>query len=663
MPDFGEFCLVIVGEGVCIVELLEKIFDAFSNIFELIPEETKNEIKEDLGAVILEIWDYIFKDNPYFLKIIAFLIILTSAFYAFIRPLFYFFEKTSIGKRIISTFKTDSLYKYIQDNELLELSNYNNFLDFRFSGIGFHGRDTEMSNINTFMTRKSGENKKRRLSILTITGKGGNGKSRLAFHTALLYSDFLYLLKQYKKKTCSCSAFLRIWLKRKWKVLWIDDNSIDDVENLEITKIPKRLLVICDYASNYADQFNSIVSKLKNNLKRSYIRVIILDRALDQMEINRQYHRFKPIILDNTINKNASNKILEELTKEKTCVLVNEKLQENSWFKRKLKYKKIKEEIGKRLLLDAGKKEKIYIDTIEDNKGLFFLLLHGDAVLENKYKGDTGLLKYDSNAVIKNLIIRIERKWLKSITDTDVKMSALKLVALATVIGNFSFNNQYNDYRDEYLKCIQNYCSNNNTKLRNLFKKINPDDSKNLSNNVLPLTPDLLGECFVVYHYNNLHNTEKENWLKIFMNESQSKKYAQFMRHLYQDWYHIDESKQFVADCVKHISENRDDYSKAASNLSSIIYHAAKCMNNNSMYYDSIIKLETMYKAYRNQVKPHLIKLYEQAINYYTNDNNVHWANEIRDKLNQLENDILTAKKEEPNHDSYYKNNTHLQSL
>ncbi len=90
------------------------------------------------------------------------------------------------------------------------------------------------------------------------------------------------------------------------------------------------------------------------------------------------------------------------------------------------------------------------------------------------------------------------------------------MLALATAIGKFSVTKKHNDCRDQYIQAVYNGFDEEIPKIRQFLATLCGHAVSN-SDEITALTPDLLGELFVIRHFGLLNTNEKREWIKMFV--------------------------------------------------------------------------------------------------------------------------------------------------
>jgi hypothetical protein len=563
------------------------------------------------------------------------------------------------------------LSAHIRRNNLSKTTqgNYNDFLNYRFSGIEFHGRKENMDIIHDFMSSKSTT-----LSLLPIIGQNGVGKSKLAFHTVRFYSERKYYSTIFLHKNFIVQFIMKIIMK-KWKALWINNRNINVIQKLKIDKVPKRLLIICDYANHYTNKISDFIEKLAKESNKSYIRIIVLAtssgqwysdligkiESTSQMDL-KLHEAIKLEINENTLTKDDCHLILRDLMTSKYRQLINETVAKEVNPITRLfshlnpnneKINKIETREHEKLGLNDNIDKAIYNKVITENKSFCLLLLYGDYALEEKNKKincgeefDDSSLKFDDKLIMKDFIDRNMKRWERDIREYISRTAIIYLITLASVIGPFSLCEDYTgDCRKQYLDQVKEKHGTDSRKLEALFSNVSTGNMNRFESRVPSFTPDSIAEYYVVYFYDQLNYQTKKDWLNLLLDSNYAQSSAEFVKRLYLHWNHIDIANKFANDCVMHICNNHDDYSETAGAFVSILCRVAININNYDAYDYFTPKLEDIYKAYSEQTKPYLIELYESQMKYYKSLDDTVDVSEIQKKLNNLQRESLTAKK------------------
>ncbi len=411
--------------------------------------------------------------------------------------------------------------KFLKSNSIADRTNSNPF-DYRNPYIGLYGREKECARIRNFLD--TGEQQK----VWAVTGHGGMGKSKLAFHIA----------KEYKQED--------------WHVFWLTETTIEELLKCEIdTK--GRHLFICDYAGRYTDSIAKLLKKLHE--KNVHFRMLLLERAsygdsstdteswfaklrrcetaeelFSSYDLEYCEDPLSPAPLNLTqhlLDENAYGKILDDFAKAKGRTFTTDQKKEIIAFVRN------------------GMKHGTNERSGEDNRCLF-LLFTADAVLNG------GRLKMLDKAGVFQSYIRKKMEDHFPPELKDHEKTALLLLALATAGGAFDLCDTQTGKCEEWCAELRGILPEERSAIAGVLSVL-CERSDADTTAVTPLLPDLLGEFLVMYVYKEYK--PKELFPLLFADNCRDH-FEDFLTRLLSDWGEDARAKTFVDSAEQWAKDN-----------------------------------------------------------------------------------------------------------
>ncbi len=409
--------------------------------------------------------------------------------------------------------------KFLSTHSIENRTSSNPF-DYRNPYIDLYGREEECARIRNFLD--TGEQQK----VWAVTGHGGMGKSKLAFHIA----------KEYKQED--------------WHVFWLTETTIEELLDCEIdTK--GRHLFICDYAGRYTKSIAELLKKLHD--KSVHFRMLLLERAsyggnstdteswfaklrrcetadelFSSYDLEYCEDPFSPAPLNLTqhlLDETSYSKILDDFAKAKGRTFTTDQKKEIIDFVRN------------------GMKHGINERSGEDSRCLF-LLFTADAVLNG------GRLKMlDKAGVFQSYIHKKMEDHFPPKLNGHEK-TALLLLALATAGGVFDLCDTQTGKCEEWCAELREELPDERSSIAGVLSVL-CERSDADTTAVTPLLPDLLGEFLVMYVYKEYK--PKELFPLLFADGCRDH-FKDFLTRLLSDW--DERAKIFVADVEKWAKAN-----------------------------------------------------------------------------------------------------------
>ena len=424
---------------------------------------------------------------------------------------------------------TPTFKKFLKNHPIKQRTSGNPF-DYRAGNIDLHGREEEQKRLRRFLDNRS----KR---VWAITGHGGMGKSKLAFHMALEYK------------------------REEWNVFWLTETTIKELKGCKIDTTGKHLF-ICDYAGRYVNEIAELLKRLHEN--QVDYKMLLLERAPYGSNTDstnwfcklRDNEAVKDLFQSQGLEyaENPSEPAPLNMTKHPLDDPAYGKILDD-FSEKKLNEKQKREIIA---FVRNGMRNKPHEARNEDNRCLF-LLLAADVVMDGK-----SLQQLDKTKVFHSYI----KKKLDSHFPPELeecKETALLLLVVATAGGAFDLREERADsaeaWRTELLEKLPQKTSAIAQVLAALCERVDDETT------ITPLYPDLLGEYLVMWYY---YEYPKKELFPLLFSPDCSKHFEDFLKRICTDWYGNKNAQTFFADAKEWAEKNGTNNNKL---LIAQVYH------------------------------------------------------------------------------------------
>ncbi len=359
-----------------------------------------------------------------------------------------------------------SKYATLINNALLPSEITANIFSFRNKRIKLHGREKTIELLQSWLDKGY-------VSVCALIGKGGSGKSKLAFHFAVEMEKI-----------------------KKVKIVWLDrKKQLEKLLDCDDYSYPHPVLFICDYASQYEDQLTVLIDQISRT--QTNAKFLILERSeawyssiLKHNDSIREQAIEKPIILDDLdFSENAYSDIMQDFSDA---------------------------EYGGKIIPENDQKmiiqRALELSNSKSARCLFLLLL-----TEAYFR--TGFIDYISAEALLHNYIEHSFDIIKSKYDEIIAIRGFRILAYATARNNIEWDNEYPAIQDD-LDIILDNQAENRAKLNQLFQQLSESSQNDV---VSALKPDLIGEYLFLHEYNKLLKKHRNNWMRTLLSQDYSR--------------------------------------------------------------------------------------------------------------------------------------------
>ena len=393
--------------------------------------------------------------------------------------------------------------------------------NYRDPKIGFYGREKETAYLDGFLDREEP------VLFTAVNGPAGAGKSK-----------FLY---EYVK---GLSA------NPNWKCLFLQNRKIlEKFTGLCEWNYPVNLLVVIDYAGDYAGLIGEWLVSLRTGECPLKMRIVLLER--EGVGKNRGVDGIQekivinPMWYEQLLSVHSNDDIRSMLyTADKDSAFLELPVLSDKALKQiiidfaKAEQKVLSEEDQKQILEYCKKIEK-------DDQGacrprpliLLFIVDAWDP--QDKHH------RWDIQELLLKIIHRYKKHWETVLCqgNKNVYMAVERLLIYATATGGWKIKDPLPEYLQKDLTVVKEFCMTRD-KLDQLFRSVN--EKFEWDGILSPLEPDLIGELFVLEYLQN--DFEAEKMVEAFHT---SKKYLLFLFRSIQDYADVDKYADLFSDGLK----------------------------------------------------------------------------------------------------------------
>ncbi len=356
--------------------------------------------------------------------------------------------------------------------------------------IRFQGRKKELDILNEWINN-NGEG----VSFLAITGKGGCGKSRLAFE-------------------------LDISNKKKLKTVWLDDAILDKLSGIDNYSYSQTVLFICDYSAQYEKKVSDLINRMSRYQANAIF--ILLERSsvwyfnfLEQHDsISTLKHREEPIDLNNSILDKQDEgyiKILDDYSK------VHSKKEHSK--KKRIPSDKKQEiiQIAKNLSGDSG------------SVRCLFLLMVADAYLSNDPISSIVPEKLAKKYIRRSRELVTNRYTAKynEKDGEDIVDAGYHVLAYATACNGIKWCDEHSAIQADLHFLIKEFFKNKPKKIDFFFSQLSETYKSGL---IAPLKPDFIGEYLFLSELRGF----EDKWIPQLLLQEYSK---EFLARCLTNWH------------------------------------------------------------------------------------------------------------------------------
>lgn len=393
--------------------------------------------------------------------------------------------------------------------------------NYRNPKIGFYGREKETAYLDGFLDREEP------VLFTAVNGPAGAGKSK-----------FLY---EYVK---ALSA------NPNWKCLFLQNRKIlEKFTGLCEWNYPVNLLVVIDYAGDYAGLIGEWLVSLRTGECPLKMRIVLLER--EGVGKNRGVDGIQEKIVINpmwyeqllAVHSNEDiRSILYTADKDSAFlelpVLSDKALKQIIKDFAKAEQKVLSEEDQKQILKYCKKIEKNDQGACRP-RPLILLFIVDAWDPQDKHH------RWDIQELLLKIIHRYKKHWETVLCqgNKNVYMAVERLLIYATATGGWKIKDPLPEYLQKDLTVVKEFCMTRD-KLDQLFRSVN--EKFEWDGMLSPLEPDLIGELFVLEYLQNAFEAEK--MVEVFHT---SKKYLLFLFRSIQDYADVDKYADLFSDGLK----------------------------------------------------------------------------------------------------------------
>ena len=393
--------------------------------------------------------------------------------------------------------------------------------NYRDPKIGFYGREKETAYLDGFLDREEP------VLFTAVNGSAGAGKSK-----------FLY---EYVK---GLSA------NPNWKCLFLQNRRIlEKFTELCEWKYPTNLLVVIDYAGDYASLIGEWLVSLKTGECPPKMRIVLLER--EGVGKNRGANGIQekivinPMWYEQLLSVHSNDDIRSMLyTADKDTAFLELPVLSDEALKQIIgDFAKAKQKV---LSVEDQKQILEYCKEIEKNdqgacrpRPLILLFIVDAWDPQDKHH------RWDIQELLLKIIHRYKKHWETVLCQGNKKvyMAVKRLLVYATATGGWRINDPLPGYLQKDLTVVKEFYTERD-KLDQLFRSVN--EKFEWDGILSPLEPDLIGELFVLEYLQNAFEAEK--MVEAFHT---SKKYLLFLFRSIQDYADVDKYADLFSDGLK----------------------------------------------------------------------------------------------------------------
>lgn len=360
-------------------------------------------------------------------------------------------KSRAIYINLAPTFESD-----INQLKPLSLNNSPNPMHYLSDGIGFYGRDEEISWLDRFCQTDE------TVQYTVVYGAGGVGKSK-----------FLY-------------EYIKGNINPDWRMCFVTENIITSLLSYADYRYPKNLLLVIDYASRHSEIIGKWLAKLTSiNAIINKIRIVLIERhGQDGNSTSGVLNPWYEKLCGNTTQRRLLKGIefgfleLNQITPASLGKMINDYIKTNY----------PKKQLGTEEISNIIEYASNGLGVNENQQSPLLILLITDAYISGQDYRD-----WNRTLLVQNYVERLLENWLVSLCDNDAKLyiSLVRLLVFATVVNGFNINDDIPDiYSSDIVQLTENQ----------LCKSI-LDGATGFADEVVhAIEPDIIGE-FMVLNY------------------------------------------------------------------------------------------------------------------------------------------------------------------
>lgn len=368
----------------------------------------------------------------------------------------------------------------------------------------FIGREDERKKIVDFF------NIDEKFRILAITGRAGNGKSRLVYD--VLHTDNS--------------------IKKEWKIYGVDHECLAETDCrmsllFSENQIKDKTAIVIDYVTIDAEIIGKHIKQLYKKSKEDnvYIRIFLIERAPIKKE--KEPYWYIQLVKENKLDEmgveNSFDNIdLENMEDVQLQDIFVERIKQKEQY-----YKKIHGETPD--ILSCKVFSEIIISKLDEGcKAPLYVIYIADAWIEN-HQGDK--INWEKKEILEQTVKKENHRIESMFKKNKRQQNAFKKILLYAIALN-GLDLKQKEFLEREFKELQESCSDSNMGLANIFSEIGnikDGDEVILKYNM----PEIVGEyyCLSYLEYNRAQNYDY-NCIDKFIEYGWSKNRRAFSRFL-----------------------------------------------------------------------------------------------------------------------------------
>lgn len=376
------------------------------------------------------------------------------------------------------------------------------------SDIDIYGRDYELRLLDNFINAPD------KLLFWSILGPGGIGKSKLAY----------YFLQNHKED-------------RDWKMTFITSHNLKEILLLSNWECSKNLLLVIDYAGAVAEELGNWIQRMAINIenRKHKVRLLLLERQgfrkveslyLDEEEYvaPEWYNKLCRPISEGLFANKEKIKEYQYLYNKYPCMLTLKSLESNAHINIMDDYaaaikKPILSDDVKREILQFVEEKLPPIKQENFKVTPLYVLFVTDAALNGKNFRNWNLEK-----LMEDVYERDDKIWKKCIYEEDLLFALKELLIYITIVKEWEFGTTVPEPLMESEHVVSEYRMKeiNDPAYDWIYILTGRLNNKNYVPVMGALEPDLVGEYYVLKHFESYNDVTLQQWSRMLLKNTLS---------------------------------------------------------------------------------------------------------------------------------------------